>query len=218
MVVKLSSRSELDLFTELERREVTSQLTLSKRVAVSVGLINALLKRAIKKGYVKAKAAPYKRYAYYLTPQGFREKSRLVSDYLETSLSFFRLAREEYTNLMTRAKASGCSRFVLVGEGELVEIATMAAQSCNAEIIAHWKSGADSSHLCGSNRDILSQDSSLDEITALLIVESRKPQEVFDQVNKRLGQDNILAPDFLKISRKPIDFTPPKISQNGRIL
>ena len=47
----------------------------------------------MKKGFVKAKAAPYKRYAYYLTPKGFNEKSRLVAQYLEVSLDFFRTAR-----------------------------------------------------------------------------------------------------------------------------
>src|SRR5690606_33366958 len=92
-------------------------------------------KRAIHKGYVKAKSAPYKRYAYYLTPRGFSEKSRLVAAYLESSLAFFRAARQEYEELFQLAHRSGSKRFVLAGGGELAEIALLAAREADAEIV-----------------------------------------------------------------------------------
>src|SRR3546814_4310673 len=57
---------------------------------------SALLKRCAAKGLVKIQNAPARRYAYYLTPKGFAEKSRLVAEYLETSLHFFRGARSQY--------------------------------------------------------------------------------------------------------------------------
>ena len=50
---------------------------LKHELGVSVGLINTLIKRAVKKGLVKVREAPYKRYAYYLTPHGFAKKVRL---------------------------------------------------------------------------------------------------------------------------------------------
>ena len=71
-----------DFLAALERGEVVAQMTLSKRISVSIGLIDALLRRTIHKGFVKTKAAPHKGYAYYLTPKGFSEKSRLVARYL----------------------------------------------------------------------------------------------------------------------------------------
>ena len=57
--------------------------------------VNAYLKRCVKKGLVKVSGAPARRYAYYLTPQGFAEKSRLTVEYLSSSFSFFRQARED---------------------------------------------------------------------------------------------------------------------------
>ena len=102
-------------------------MTLRKRIGVSIGLINALLKCGMHKGYVRARKVPFKRYAYYLTPDGFSEKSRLVAEYLEKSLAFFRDARSQYTELLGRAHVAGLSRLVLVGSGELVEIAVLAA-------------------------------------------------------------------------------------------
>ena len=70
-----------------------TQRSLAVRLDVALGLANALLKRCVAKGLVKIQNAPARRYAYYLTPKGFAEKSRLVAEYLETSLNFFRRAR-----------------------------------------------------------------------------------------------------------------------------
>ena len=78
-------QSELDVLTAVEQGVVVTQAALTKRIGISIGLINALLKRAILMGYVKTRQAPYKRYIYYLTPKGFAKKSRLVAEYLDSS-------------------------------------------------------------------------------------------------------------------------------------
>ena len=64
------SNSELEFLTAIERGEVVTQMTLRKRIGVSIGLINAMLKRGIRSGYVKAQKAPLRRYAYCLTLKG----------------------------------------------------------------------------------------------------------------------------------------------------
>ena len=91
--------ADLNLLSAVERGEVITQQTLKHELGVSVGLINALLKRAVKKGLVKVHEAPYKRFAYYLTPQGFAEKGRLVANYIEFSLGLFRDARDQYAEI-----------------------------------------------------------------------------------------------------------------------
>ena len=98
-------QSELDVLTAVEQGAVVTQATLTKRIGISIGLINALLKRAILKGYVKTRQAPYKRYAYYLTPEGFAKKSRLVTEYLDHSLRFFRSARSQYAELIAERQS-----------------------------------------------------------------------------------------------------------------
>ena len=55
-----------------------SQRRIAEELGIALGLVNAYLKRCVKKGLVKVSQAPARRYAYYLTPQGFAEKSRLT--------------------------------------------------------------------------------------------------------------------------------------------
>ena len=74
-----------------------SQRRIAEELGIALGLVNAYLKRCVRKGLVKVSEAPARRYAYYLTPQGFAEKSRLTIEYLTSSLSLFRRARGDCT-------------------------------------------------------------------------------------------------------------------------
>lgn len=195
-------KTELEFLTAIERGEVVTQMTLSKRVGVAVGLINALLKRAARKGYVKARSAPYKRYAYYLTPKGFAEKSRLVAEYLEISLDFFRQARGQYAELFARAETDGLKRLALAGGGELAEIAAMAAHDGEIELVAIIDTRTNRERLYGI-RVVRSLDDAADgagAVDAVVIADALTPQETYEALLERLPEDKILAPPLLRIT------------------
>ena len=86
-------RVVLGLLESVEQDGATSQRRLAAELGIAVGLVNAYLNRCIQKGLVKVSQAPARRYAYYLTPQGFVEKSRLSLEYLAYSFRFFRQAK-----------------------------------------------------------------------------------------------------------------------------
>ena len=73
-----ADRIVLGLLTSVEADGARSQRRIAAELGIALGLVNAYLKRAVKKGLVKVGQAPARRYAYYLTPQGFSEKSRLT--------------------------------------------------------------------------------------------------------------------------------------------
>ena len=91
----LESELSMRLLSTIEGDKSVTQRSLALRLGIAVGLTNAYFKRCVRKGWVKARAVPAKRYAYYLTPTGFAEKSRLVGEYLTSSLGFFRKARAQ---------------------------------------------------------------------------------------------------------------------------
>lgn len=195
--------TELDFLAALEHGEVVTQMTLSKRISVSIGLINALIKRATHKGYVKAKAAPYKRYAYYLTPRGFTEKGRLVAEYLESSLGFFRTARREYSELFNRGRDRGMRRFALVGGGELAEIALLAAREAEVEVDMIFDRETNKGKVHGL--DVARTPIELSMVDGLVITDTLAPQQAFDSMSEHFAESRILAPPLLRISRSPLD-------------
>ena len=213
MADKIGLQTEIELLAALERREVGTQPALAKRLSISVGMVNALLKRAVRKGLVKAKAAPYKRWAYYVTPEGFQEKSRLVAQYLDASLAFFRMARREYRALFLDGQRMGFQRFVLVGRGEVAEIALLAALEADAELVGILGREANADSLYGL--PVLRSLEEAEAWDALVITESRHPQEVFETLRDMAPVHQVLTPPFLRIVREPLDFTAPAVEPVG---
>ena len=115
------SRIMLGLLESVERNGAQTQRHLASELGIALGLVNAYLKRCVKKGLVKVSEAPVRRYAYYLTPKGFAEKSRLTIDYLSYSFSFFRQARSDCAEVLAAAKGRGWNRIVLIGRASCRE-------------------------------------------------------------------------------------------------
>src|SRR5579871_6626934 len=108
----------LSLLSSVETDGARSQRLIAAELGIALGLVNAYLKRCVKKGLVKVHDAPARRYAYYLTPQGFAEKSRLTVQYLSHSFSFFRLAKSDCAQALDAAKRLGFQRLVLAGQSD----------------------------------------------------------------------------------------------------
>jgi DNA-binding MarR family transcriptional regulator len=131
-----NARIVLGLLESVERDGAQSQRKLASDLGIALGLVNAYLKRCVKKGLLKVGQAPARRYAYYLTPHGFAEKSRLTVEYLSSSFSFFRRAREDCAAVLRVAQARGWNRIALVGVSDLAEIAILCALEQGIAIVA----------------------------------------------------------------------------------
>lgn len=124
------------LLSAIERDSGLTQRRLSQELGIALGLANTYLRRCVRKGLVKMGQVPMRRYAYYLTPKGFAEKSRLTAEYLTVSLDFFRRARRECTSLLTHAQGRLWRRVALFGAGDLAEVAILSANEAGLEIVA----------------------------------------------------------------------------------
>ena len=124
---QVEGRHIASLLSSLERDAHVSQRQLAGELGVALGLVNSYIKRCVKKGLIKVRQAPARRYAYYLTPRGLTEKSRLTAEYLGWSLSFFRRARRECSELMADARQAGWRTLGLHGGSDLAEIAVLCA-------------------------------------------------------------------------------------------
>jgi DNA-binding MarR family transcriptional regulator len=186
----------LAVLAALDGKAHTNQRNVASRAGVALGLANALIKRCVRKGLVKISQAPARRYAYYLTPEGFAEKSRLVAEYLSVSLDFFRQARGAYGELLDLCEQRGWRRIALAGDGELAEIAQLAGQGRSLELIV-----IDEARAPGSNRSpIFPSLAAAGAVDAVIISDAKNPQARFEAVVATLGAERVLAPDFLQIS------------------
>jgi len=113
------------ILDEINKDPAVSQRKLSSELGVSVGSINWHLKRCVSKGLVKLREVPMRRYAYYLTPDGFTEKARLTAAFLQTSFDIVRTGRQQYQALANLCVANDWTRIALIGDSELTELASL---------------------------------------------------------------------------------------------
>jgi DNA-binding MarR family transcriptional regulator len=179
----------------------TSQRRIAADLGIALGLVNAYLKRCIKKGLVKVSEAPARRYAYYLTPHGFSEKSRLTVEYLSSSFSFFRQAKADCAVVFVEAAAAGMKRVVLAGGSDLTDIAILCAADSDIKIVALVDSTPEVLRIAGI--DVVR---SYDEVTApfdgVIVTSVAHSRDVFDAAIGRYGPDRVLAPRLLGLSTK----------------
>src|SRR5215472_7915409 len=192
------SRIMLGLLESVGRDGEQTQRRLASELGIALGLVNAYLKRCIKKGLVKVRTAPARRYAYYLTPQGFAEKSRLTVDYLSYSFSFFRQAKTDCSDLFRSASARGVKAVVLAGQSDLAEIAALCAMEHGIKIVGVIQKGSAKREFIGlpvfEDFDAVS-----DFFDAVLITDLLKPQETCEAAVVRVGMERVLVPDMLRI-------------------
>lgn len=183
-----SDQIVLRVLDAVERDPSVTQRSLSRELGIALGLTNTYLRRCVRKGLIKVGQVPARRFAYYLTPQGFAEKSRLTASYLSHSFSFFHSARVECDELYRVAVERGQRRLALLGGGDLADIASLVAREHAVEIagIVSWSGEG------GSLADGVAADGVI--VTSLL-----GSQAAYDAACAAFGTQRVHVPRLLRV-------------------
>ncbi len=196
-----SSRIMLGLLDAVEQDQAQSQRLLASELGIALGLVNAYLKRCVKKGLVKVRAAPARRYAYYLTPPGCAEKSRLTIEYLSDSCGFFRQAKADCSGLFQAAHGRGIKTVLLAGQTDLAEIAALCAKEFGIEIVGIVQEGVANAEFIGLPL-FADFDAVPKPFDAVLITDVIKPNKTCAVALARYGHERVLIPELLRIRVK----------------
>ena len=178
---------------------VHSQRRIADELGIALGLVNAYLKRCVKKGFVKVSQAPTRRYVYYLTPKGFAEKSRLTVQYLSDSFSFFRQAKADCMQSFAAAKERNLCGLVLYGKSDLAEIATLSAVDCGVTIVAIVDDDAATESFVGKPL-VRRYEDVAEPFDAVMITNLVDARRAFERAVRSFGVDRVLAPKLLGLS------------------
>lgn len=187
----------LGILNAVHQNERITQRSVAQELGIALGLANAYLKRCAKKGLIKVSQAPANRYAYYLTPQGFAEKSRLTAEYLSDSFRFFRSARSQCTEALHVARQRGWTRVALYGTGELAEVASL-CEASGVRIVAIVD--PDYRHDTFAQFPVVDSLAAAGEIDALILTTLADPQATYDRLVETYPAQRVLVPSLLRIS------------------
>jgi DNA-binding MarR family transcriptional regulator len=196
----VDSEIVLGLLKSVEEDGGRSQRRLAAELGIALGLVNAYLKRCVSKGLVKVQNVPARRYAYYLTPQGFAEKSRLTVDYLASSFSFFREAKADCLFMFEAGRSLGFKSVVLVGRSDLAEIAVICGIECQIEIVALVDPKSAPGHFLG-----VPVAASFDEVKksfdAVAITDLEDAYGSWNRARVRFSEPRVLVPRLLGVTK-----------------
>jgi DNA-binding MarR family transcriptional regulator len=192
------TRVLLRLLEYVGRGGEQSQRRLASELGVALGLANAYLRRCIKKGLVKVSQAPARRYAYYLTPRGFTEKSRLTFEFMSQSFTLFRQAKSDCMVALQTARERGYARIALLGASDLAEIASICALDGGFVIAAVVDPKLTSQRFAGAPvvRDL---DLMVPPPDGVLITDMRCSGAVVQNVIAKFGAERVLIPALLGV-------------------
>jgi DNA-binding MarR family transcriptional regulator len=190
------TRIVLGLLESIERDGGGSQRRLASELGIALGLVNAYIKRCVKKGLMKVGDAPARRYAYYLTPQGFAEKSRLTVEYLSYSFGFFRQAKSDCASVFEAARARGITRIALAGVSDLAEIAAICSLESKVEIVAVVDARRAQEQFVG--RGVVATFDGIDlSIDGVIVTDLQNTNDTFDAAVAHYGADRVMIPALL---------------------
>ena len=188
----------LGVLTVVERDANTSQRGISRELDVALGLANAYLKRCVRKGLIKIKQVPRRRYAYYLTPRGFAEKSRLAGEYFSASFTFFRRARAQMSELMADCDRLNWHKVAFAGISDLAEVGVICAHDYPIKVVAVIEPARAGEKFCGL--PVEASVAACGPLDAIIVTDLTKPEKVFRAVGEELGVDRVLAPKLLQMA------------------
>ena len=120
--------------TEIDQNGDHSQRELSRRLNISLGLVNTFLKRLVSKGYFKVKTMPRNRVKYFLTPEGLARKSRLTVEYLRFSMNFYKDIKKLLLLKYQDMEEKNVRAILFFGAGEVADLAYLYLQLTGIEL------------------------------------------------------------------------------------
>lgn len=125
----------LRLLEEIEKDPSPTQRSLSSRLDIALGLVNAYIKRLANKGYIKIKKGPMNRIKYALTPKGFAHRVDLTYHFMQSSISYFKDARQRIDTIYRQMIRDGVKTILIWGDGEVAELAYISVRGLPLSLV-----------------------------------------------------------------------------------
>jgi len=196
----MEKRVTLHVLNAIHKGKDITQRSVSQDLGIALGLANAYFKRCVKKGLIKFQQLPPNRYAYFMTPRGFAEKSRLTAEYLSQSFNLFRIARGEYDAAAIYCATRQWHRVAFWGAGELGEVALL---SFRREVTVAGFVDADATVHEYFGLPVRPRLADLETVDAVVITSLADPQGAFDDARAAIAPERVVAPPFLRVAASP---------------
>ncbi len=105
-----------------------NQRVLSRRMNLSLGMTNLLIRRLVTKGYIRIRQLNKKKVEYLLTPKGFAEKMQKSVRYTIKTVHSIGLVKKSLAALLKAEHDTGVRKFYILGDSDLAGLIELTAR------------------------------------------------------------------------------------------
>jgi len=116
---------EFELINIVGAELADNQRDLSRRMELSLGAVNMLLRRLVQKGYIRIHQLNKKKVQYILTPKGMTEKMRKSVKYTLKTINSIGLIKTAIKQVLSPLYQQGERTFYVLGESDLALLIEM---------------------------------------------------------------------------------------------
>src|SRR6056297_3928555 len=109
----LNIDNEYKLMSEISENENITQRELSKKLDLSLGSVNLLIKKMIKEGLIKMDQVSKRQVFYMLTPVGIMEKAKKTSKYIKVHYNAINQTKEKLKEVLEEINKEYDTTYVL---------------------------------------------------------------------------------------------------------
>lgn len=115
--------SEFQILDNIEKNNTVTQRDIAKNTGMSLGNVNTLIKRLVKKGFLKMERLNAKTIRYILTPKGIKEKAERTYTYIVESYKYFNEINHRIEAVISSHLSDGTKQVYLFGnKDEIYEL------------------------------------------------------------------------------------------------
>ncbi len=113
---------ELLVIKQISHNPRLDQRTIAQKTGLSLGLVNLIIKKLAKTGYIKIKMLNGKKLEYILTPKGFSEKVKKTYNYVLKTIKYISNTTEKIKQLILQEYKKGTKEFYILTDNEIYKI------------------------------------------------------------------------------------------------
>ncbi len=167
---------ELEILEKIENGGHLTQRDLSREVGIALGLVNHLLKKMVKKGWVKIKNIDAKKIRYLITPEGAKEKSSLLYKRVESTIHFYLEAKKVIKEKVQHLKNEGVKSVSIYGINHIAEVLFIVLKELGLELDCVVDNNKKGKEWFGYK--VINMDEFLKSNTSVLILASFNKDEI----------------------------------------
>ncbi len=123
------NEKEFAIIKEISQNFSIDQREISHNTGLSLGLTNLIIKRLIKKGFIKVKQLNGRKINYILTSKGFKEKVKKSYNYTIKTIKLFKEIKIKIQELILNFQKQGIKKFIIIGNNELTDLTEFAFET-----------------------------------------------------------------------------------------